>query len=162
MGPLLPVFHRPDQTIQRGDAQHDHEIAAHLGVTQLEPRVHHQRVLHAFLIDAQRLENGAEAYSRLSCGTENVTWTLSRLPNVPRQALSRMFPTSVRTSRAEASIEQRERRLVGQQLLQYARPGLIEDQQRVAGDRSAEDLVHARHIGLDDLAPNDADSSSIG
>ena len=41
----------------------------------------------------------------LRCGTENETCTFSRLPKVPRQALSRMLPTSVITSRADASID---------------------------------------------------------
>ena len=41
----------------------------------------------------------APTFSMLRCGTENETWTLSRLPKVPRQALSRMLPISVITSR---------------------------------------------------------------
>ena len=46
----------------------------------------------------------APSVSRLRCGTENDTCTFSMLPNVPRQAFSRMLPTSVMTSRADASI----------------------------------------------------------
>jgi len=42
--------------------------------------------------------------STVSRGTENETWTFSRLPKVPRQALSRTLPISVTTSWVEASM----------------------------------------------------------
>ena len=55
-----------------------------------------------------------------------------------------MLPTSVSTSRRGRVEPQRQRRLVRQQLLEHARRRMIEDQQRVAGDRPRENLMDGR------------------
>ena len=93
----------------------------------------------------------------LRCGTENDTCTFSRLPKVPRQAFSRMLPTSVITSRAEASIDSGSAGSLVSSSFRIAAPDFIEDQQRVAGDRAGEDLVHAGDVALDDPLERVAD-----
>src|SRR5262245_38377990 len=52
---------------------------------------------------------------------------------------------------------QRERRLAGEQLLEHAGGLVVEDQERVAGDRAGEDLVDARDLILHDPAQGDAE-----
>src|ERR1700733_9183575 len=59
--PMLPVLDRANQPIERSDAQHDHQIAAHLRVAQAEARVHDEGVADALLADHQRFENRTDA-----------------------------------------------------------------------------------------------------
>src|SRR5690349_14114823 len=61
---LFPPFNRADQTIQRGNAQHDDQIAAHLRIPQLESRMDDERVAHRLAIDQQRLEHALQRVQR--------------------------------------------------------------------------------------------------
>ena len=49
--------HRIRAQQQRRDAQHDDEVAGHLGIPQLEARVDDERISQPFTIDEQRLHD---------------------------------------------------------------------------------------------------------
>src|SRR3954453_13438874 len=59
---LLPVFDSANEPIERRDAEHDHEVPLHFAVAQPESGVDDERVAEAFPVDAQRLDDRAEAF----------------------------------------------------------------------------------------------------
>ena len=86
--------------------------------------------------------------SSARCGTENDTCTFEKIAERAEAGVEQDVADLGQHFARRAVDRQRQRRLVGQQLLEDRGALLVEHEQRVALDRTRENLMNAGHLAL--------------
>src|SRR4051812_11103940 len=151
--PRVDGMHQP---IERSDAEHDDHVACHLRVAQTKTGMNDQRVADFLVRDLERLENRRDVLDAQMRHRERHL----HLQQVAERAETGIEEdvTDLGDHLAGGGVDrQRQRRFAGQQLLQHRRTALVENQHRIAGDRTAENLMDAGDIARHHAAERFAD-----